>query len=58
MCAKLLKAGKGGTARIICILIRTIMTQYTRNIAAYYQISEKKSRIEKKTFKIKKGDVP
>ena len=42
MCAKLLKAGKGGTARIICILIRTIMTQYTRNIAAYYQISEKR----------------
>ena len=30
------------TARIICILIRTIMTQYTRNIAAYYQISEKR----------------
>ena len=42
MCAKLLKTGKGGTARIICILIRTIMTQYTRNIAAYYQISEKR----------------
>ena len=42
MCAKLLKAGKGRTARIICILIRTIMTQYTRNIAAYYQISEKR----------------